>query len=215
MANTIIPQNNNKTLQNQTRSEFTLRPQNGVGQDRSASLRDRTPSPQASQGFDAPRARRLDKNSDRVKKHSTRRQTVQAIGWIPKPISLEIDRIAAHSGQTRSRTIATLLEEGVHQRLHVQHAVMLAPLVRKAVAKAYQPMLSLLTSIAYDTNQTRNLTGNILAKMVAPEDMEQIREKSAKKARDAILHQRPQITELVEAARDWFASLEEGEADPS
>ena len=103
----------------------------------------------------------------------------------------------------------------MHQRLHVQHAVMLSPLVRKAVAKAYQPMLSLLTSIAYDTNQTRNLTGNVLAKMVNPEDMEQIREKSAKKARDAILHQRPQITELVEAARAWFASLEEGEAEPS
>jgi hypothetical protein len=31
----------------------------------------------------------------------------------------------------------------------------------------------------------------------------------AKKARDNILHQRPQIDELLEAAKQWFAALEQ------
>jgi hypothetical protein len=150
------------------------------------------------------------------KKHSTSRQTVQAIGWVKRPISDEINRIAKDNGQYRSRVIATLLEEAVHQRLHVQHAVMLTPPVRKAVVTAFQPWLPFLISIAYDTNQTRALTGNVLANTLRPEEMERIRERTAKKARESILHQRPQIEELVEAAHNWFAALEkEGEADPA
>jgi hypothetical protein len=207
------PQSLKERLQNQTRSEFILRPQNGVGQDRSAPLRERTASPQASPVDIAPRARRVDINSDRVKKRSTKRQTVQAIGWVKRPISDEIDRIAAHSGLKRSRTIATLLEEAVHQRLHIQHAVMLSPLVRKAVLKAIQGLLPFLISIAYDANQTRNLTGNLLARSLRAEEMDRVREKTAKKARESILHQRPQLEELVEASKQWFAGLDPEEAD--
>jgi hypothetical protein len=141
------------------------------------------------------------------------------MGWVERPVSDEIDRIAKESGQTRSHTIATLLEEAVHQRLHVQHAVMLSPLVRKAVAKGFQGLLPLLISIAYDTNQTRSLTGNVLAKTVrTEEEMDRIRELTAKKARQSILHQRPQIEELVDSASAWFARLDqegEGEAEPA
>jgi hypothetical protein len=136
MADNKFPQNNNKETVKLRQSEFLLRPLPGVRQDRSASHRERAASPQASPVGNARRARRLDKNSDRTKKHSTRRQTVQAIGWIGRPISEEINRIAKESGLSRSRTIATLLEEAVHQRLHIRHAVMLAPLVKKAVVKA-------------------------------------------------------------------------------
>jgi hypothetical protein len=160
----------------------------------------------------------MDKNSDRAKKHSTNRSTVQAIGWVERPVSWEIDRIARESGQTRSHTIATLLKEAVHQQLHIQHAVMLSPLVRKAVQRAIQGLLPLLISIAYDANQTRHLTGNVLAKSANPEEMERIRERTAKKARESILHQRPQIEELVDIASAWFATLENeggGEAEPA
>ena len=160
--------------------------------------------------------RALNINSDRVKKHSTSRRTLIAAGWVEKPISQEIDRIATESGLTRSHTIATLLKEAVNQHLHVHHAVMLSPLVRKSVLKAIQGLLPFLISIAYDANQTRNLTGNLLARTLRPEEMEQIRERTAKKARESILHQRPQIEELAGIASAWFATLENeggGEAD--
>jgi hypothetical protein len=202
------PQFTEKTVPNQTRSEFKERPLYGVGQDRSASFRARTASSQASRIRHAPRAQHLDKNSDRVKKQSSDRLTVQAIGWVERPVSLEIDRIAEEYGQTRSHTIATLLKEAVHQRLHVQHAVMLSPLVRKSVAKAIQGLLPLLISIAYDTHQTRHLTGNVLAKAVLPDELDRIRQRTEKKARDSILHQRTQIKDLVEIAKAWFAALD-------
>lgn len=137
------------------------------------------------------------------------------MGWVERPVSWEIDRIAEEWGQTRSHTIATLLKEAVNQRLHVHHAVMLSPLVRKAVLKAIQGLLPFLISIAYDANQTRNLTGNLLARTIRPEEMERVREKTAKKARESILHQRPQLEELVEAAKEWFAGLDPEEADPA
>jgi hypothetical protein len=93
---------------------------------------------------------------------------------------------------------------------------MLSPLVRKAVLKAVQGLLPFLISIAYDANQTRTLTGISLAKNSRPEEMEQIRQRSADKARKSILHQRPQIEELANVARELFAELEsEGKADPA
>jgi hypothetical protein len=161
------------------------------------------------------RAGPLDINSDRPQKHTNPGPSVQAVGWIKRPISDEIDRIAKHFGQSRSRTIATLLEEAVHQRLHVQHAVMLSPLVRKAVLKPIQSLLPFLISIAYYAHQTRHVAGNILAKHVSPEELNRIRELTAKQARKSILHQRPQIEELVEIAKQWFAGLDPEEADAS
>jgi hypothetical protein len=65
-------------------------------------------------------------------------------------------------------------------------------------------------AIACETNQTGSLTGNVLAKTVrTKEEMDRIREFTAKKARDNILHQRPQIDEFLEAAKQWFAALEQ------
>ena len=216
MADTKTPHIFNERPQNQQRSEFLLRPQNGVRQDRNAPLRERVTSAQAYRAEKGTRTRPMNKNSDRSQKHSTNRKTVAAMGWVERPVSDELDRIAKESGQTRSHTIATLLKEAVHQRLHIQHAVMLSPLVRKSIVKGIQGILPVLIAIAYDSHQTRHLAGIALAKSVKPEEMETIRERTAKKARESILHQRPQIAELVDIAKGWFAALEQGEgAEPA
>jgi hypothetical protein len=93
---------------------------------------------------------------------------------------------------------------------------MLSPLVRKSVVKGIQGLLPLLIAIAYDTHQTRTIAGVTLAKQVSAEEMDDVRARSAKQARKSVLHQRPQIAELVEIAKDWFAALDaEGEGDPA
>jgi hypothetical protein len=216
MADNKLPQKLTKTTVKLTRSEFILRPLQGVRQDSNAHSRVSEASAQALTHPRGSVTRAVGINSDRLQKHSTNRKTVIAAGWVTRPISQEIDRIAKESGLTRSRTIATLLEEAVHQRLQIQHAVMLSPLIQKAVQKAFQPYLPFLISIAYDSNQTRALTGNVLANTTRPEEMEEIRRRTAKKARESILHQRPQITELVQTTREWFAMLEKDEvAEPA
>jgi hypothetical protein len=211
MLNTSLPQNNGKEPQNQTRSEFEGRLFQRVRQDKRGIPSARTASPQASRIRDTWRARPLDTNSDRVQKSTSTGPAVQACGWVKQPISDEINRIAQHYGQTRSGTIATLLEEAVHQRLHIQHAVMLSPLVRKSVIKAIQGLLPLLISIAYDSHQTRHLTGNVLAKTVSEDDLDRIREKTEELARKSILYQRTQIEDLVDVAKQWFVNLEREE----
>src|SRR5690242_16267020 len=108
MAQTILFQNKKKTTINQQRSEFITRLLDGVGQDSNAPSRVSVASAQpltaGAGGVTPPPG----KNSDRVPNYSTRRRTVLAAGWVPKPISGEIDRIAKESGLTRSHFVARM-----------------------------------------------------------------------------------------------------------
>src|SRR4051812_36093379 len=105
------PQFSGDILVNQTRSELQRRQLGWVRQDNSAPTRARMATGQPSPVRSLLRSQQGKGNSDRSKKHSTSRQTVPATTWLKKPISEEIDRIAADSGLTRSKTIATLVEE--------------------------------------------------------------------------------------------------------
>jgi hypothetical protein len=201
MAINKFPQNSKKTTQKQTRSEFLLRPLQGVGQDRSAPKRARAASPQPLTLRNGTVNSPLDKNSDRVQKNSIGRHTIMIGARVPKPIAQEVDRIAKETGKTRSQATAILLEEAVHQKLHLNHAVMLAPLVREMVTRSFQPLLPLILNVAYDISQARHITGIALSKMTRPEEMETIREKTAKKARETVLHHRPELAELIELTK--------------
>src|SRR5215212_3172550 len=99
MALTGNPQNKTERQQKQPRSEFHLRPIFGVRQDRSGSHRDRTASSQAYHLTDAARADRLDKNSDRVQKQDDTRPTVQAIGWVERPVSWKSTGLPRRAGK--------------------------------------------------------------------------------------------------------------------
>src|SRR3712207_4117107 len=80
-----------------------------VWQDNNAPRRVRVGSAQPSPVDTTARKRLLSAKSARAHKHSTKRRTVMAAGWVTRPISSEIDRLAKDAGLTRSRTIATLL----------------------------------------------------------------------------------------------------------
>ena len=159
-------------------------------------------------------------NSDRSKKHSTKRQTVSAVGWVKKPISVEIDRIAGCDGLTRSKTIATLLEEAVRQRLHTQHAVLLTSIVEQAIAKQMTRerarIAALLVRIAFDANQTRTLATNILGRQprMNPEKLTTILDASFRKAKTDITRRTPQIETLIAAVQNWLNG-EEPEGEPA
>src|SRR5690348_9762716 len=110
MAIKVSPQLEEESPQRPERSVFKRRSVYSVRQDNNAPRRVRAASLQALPVKEVARSRRLTTKSDRGKKHSTKRQTVSAIGWIKQPISEEIDRIAKDTGLTRSHTIAVLLE---------------------------------------------------------------------------------------------------------
>jgi hypothetical protein len=218
MAYTTDPHKEEERLPKQERSEFNRRSLGDVRQDNIASLRERIGLPQALRQQDMARTRQTSKNSDRSKKHSTKRQTVSAVGWVPKPISLEIDRIAGCDGLTRSKTIANLLTEAVRQRLHTQHAVLLTAVVEQAIAKQMAKerarIAALLVRIAFDANQTRTLATNILGRQVRmnPAKLTTILEASYRKAKMDITRRSPQIESLIKAVENWLDGGEpEGE----
>jgi hypothetical protein len=210
MAYTNNPHLEEKRISKQERSEFVRRSLGDVRQDNSASLRERAALPQAAPITKVIRAHRVDTNSDRSKKHSTQRKTVQATTWLPKPIMSEIDRIAGCDGLTRSKTIATLLEEAVRQRLHTQHAVLLTSIVEQAIAKQMarerSRIAALLVRIAFDANQTRTLVTNILGRQprMNPEKLTTILDASFRKAKMDITRRSPQIEQLITAVQNWL-----------
>src|SRR3712207_515732 len=175
----------------QARSDFKERSLHDVWQDNNAPQRERIASSQSSPLKSTARKRLLMNKSDRAQKRSTKRRTVMAAGWVKQPISDEIDRMARDNGLTRSKTIATLLEEAVHQRLHVQHAVLLKPLIQQAIREELRKdrarFAALLVRNAFDSNTNRHLLGNILGRQpgMTPEKLNKIRDWSTDKAEKA------------------------------
>src|SRR3712207_6297929 len=209
--NTSAPHNQHNVF---SQSAFPIKnhqPTGRVGQDNNAPRRERVVSSQPSPVQHGARTRR-----EPPRKRSTKRQTVMAAGWVKKPVSAELDRIAKQEGVTRSRIIATLLEEAVHQRLHVQHAVLLQPIIEQAIAKQLQRdrtrFAALLVRIAFDANTTRHLVGNILGRQdgVTSEALNRIRDWCTRKAKDSITTRTPQVEELIQAVDAWLAGSGEG-----
>jgi len=215
MANNKDPHLEEKETPIQKRSEFLGRSLRDVRRDNIAPQSGRAASPQPLRRDQPARTRRMSKNSDRSKKRSTNRQTEPAVGWVLKPISQDINRIAECDGLTRSKTIATLLTEAVRQRLHTQHAVLLTAVVEQAIAKQMAKERSrfaaLLVRIAFDVNQDRTISTNILARQpgMTPKKLTTILDASYKKAKIDITRRSPQIEELIAAVEKWLNGEED------
>src|SRR4051812_26884538 len=171
MAIKVSPQLEGNNQQRPERSDFKRRSLYSVRQDNSAPRRVRAASLQSYPVKEVARKRQLTTKSDRSKKHSTKRQTVVAVGWITQPISDEINRIATESGVSRSHTIAALLEEAVHQKLHQQQAAMIGPIIRDVLAKERDQdrkrMIELLVQNTVLTRQIMYLVTNVLTRIGA------------------------------------------------
>ena len=50
--------------------------------------------------------------------------TVKVTLWVKPAVKAELTRLAGMDGLTVSKTGATFLEEAIHQKLHIQHAVL-------------------------------------------------------------------------------------------
>src|SRR5689334_11315308 len=101
MANTTYPQTNQTRQEIEERSELLKRSLRDVRQDNIASQSGRAASAHAYRSETSARTRPARTNSDRSKKRSTRRRTVPAVGWVTRPISQEIDRIAQCEGDRK------------------------------------------------------------------------------------------------------------------
>lgn len=149
---------------------------------------------------------------------SPKRQTVQVASWVKPPVKSELERIAKKENLSVSAVIAALLEEALRQKLHLQHAILLEPLIEKAIAQNMRQIATrlswLLVRVAFDAGQTRGIVTNILGHQLgAKQDLlKEILADSAKSAKGNITRRTPQMTELMEAIEKWLLEGEEEQA---
>jgi hypothetical protein len=149
-----------------------------------------------------------------TRRHSRTRQTVQVSAWVKPAIKAELQRIAAQERLSLSQTCGTLLAEAIRQKLHVQHAVLLQPIIettiRKELSRTLSRVVLLLLRIAYEEGQTRRLVTNILGRQpgVTPALLEHILDASSRDARNTIFLKTPQLASLIDAFEQWLREEE-------
>jgi hypothetical protein len=209
MANTKQPQNSQEMLPGQSYTANALRPPSGVRQDKYAPRSVRTASTQPVTLKNTARTHQTNTQSQRTQKRSTKRKTVQVAGWITPQLKAELERIAEQEKLSLSRTVATILEEGVRQKLHVQHAILLQPIIETTIRRemhAYSSRLAiLLVRSLFASEQTRIIATNILGRQagVTQPVLETILNGSSKVAKRNIKHVSPQLSGLVEEMKRW------------
>jgi hypothetical protein len=140
-----------------------------------------------------------------------KRQTTQLTLWVKPAVKRELERIAEAEGLSLSRTGAAGLEEWLAQRIHIQHAGILQPIIEKAIAaqmRAYSSRIAtLLVRSMFTSEQTRALATNILGRQqgVTQPILEQILDGSSNTAKRNITRVTPQLAALIQEVERWLA----------
>jgi len=155
-------------------------------------------------------------NNSRVRKHSSKRQTVKVTIWVKPAIKAEVQRLAETEGLSVSKCAGTLLEEAIHQKLHIQHAILLQPIIEQAISHRMAAISTRLSSLlvrgVLDIGQVRRLVVNLLARQpgMTQQTLEEILDGSQEGSRKQITHLTPQLTSLIQEVEKWL--LQDGEA---
>ncbi len=196
----------------------------GVRQDKYAPRRVRTATPHPVVSKNLARTRHTDTKLSRpqnyFKKRSVRRQTVQISGWGKPELKAELERIAKQEGVSLSQTVVAGLEEWVRQKLHIQHAVLLQPIIETTIHKEMNRLITNLSQyqgrIVFDVGQIRWLFINTLYrevihpnKTLTKEEFYELLDKSSKETMKNAHRFIPQIHEVVAAMKKWLMREEE------
>jgi hypothetical protein len=142
--------------------------------------------------------------------NSKKRQTVPITSHVKIHIKSEIQHIADTEGLSVSQVSAAFLEEGLRQKYHVRHSILLQPIIeqtiKKEIAKYSQRQALLLVRANFDIGQVRSIVTNILGRQpgVTPEILTNILDQSAERARNNITRQTSQLKTILEEVAHWF-----------
>lgn len=148
-----------------------------------------------------------------TRSHSRSRQTVQVAAWVKPAIKAELQRIAEAEGLSLSQTCATLLEEAIRQKLHVQHAVLLQPIIEQAIRKHLRErddrLALLLARAAFESGQTKRLVVHLLKRSgVNQALLKAMLEDASRGARTSLLRKTPQLETVLKEVEAWLADTD-------
>jgi hypothetical protein len=175
VPNTHFTHSQRSVFPSQADSTNGQQPRGGVGQDKYAPGRVHPTTPQPETRTALTGTRPMDTHTPRLHKHSRKRQTVQVAAWVKPAVKAELQRIAEQESLSVSQTCATLLEEAIRQKLHIQHAVLLQPIIEQAIRKhmrAYSNRQAiLLVRSVFASEQVRGLVTNILSRIASRKNL--------------------------------------------
>src|SRR6266700_1542665 len=141
----------------------------------------------------------------RARKQSSKRQTVKVTLWVKPSCKAELERLAQSNRLTVSKTGGSLLEEAIRQQLHIQHAVLLQPIIEQAIRTQMRMVVTRLTwlfvRVGFDVGQTRILVTNMLNRIphLPPTDVTQLLDYSGKVAKRNLTRRSPEMRSLIDA----------------
>ena len=114
-----------------------------------------------------------------------------------------------------SATGAALLEAAIRQKLHIQHGVLLQPIIKTAIHDAMQGISNrlafLLARNAFSSEQTRAIVANILGRQndMTEEKLKNILAMTKRTAQGNLTRRNPELEELIAAIKQWLDHAEE------
>ncbi len=133
------------------------------------------------------------------RKRSTKRRTVQVNLWVKPQLKAELKRIASIEGLSVSSVGGAALEEWVRSQLHIQHAVLLQPIIETTIRKEISRNIARLVLV-----EARNaFVSNVLKYLpsMTEEKLNTILDRSSIDARKQIFRKTPQMDEVSEEVR--------------
>ena len=215
MANNEQPQSSQDSLPRRSYTANAQQPLGGVRQDKGVLTNARIASRQPAPHKEDMRAHETNSNNPRSQNRpAPKRKTVHLTLWVKPVVKAELKRIAESEGLSASSTGAAFLEEAIRQKLHVQHAVLLQPIIEQAIRRQMRTISTrlayLLVRVAYDGGQTRQLVTNILSRQpgMTPGVLNQILDSSNNAAKRNVLRRTPQIASLIAEVEKWLSEEE-------
>jgi hypothetical protein len=150
-----------------------------------------------------------------AKPHSKKRKTVHLTLWVTPELKAEIKRLADQERLSASKVGGTLLAEAIRQELHIQHAVLLEPMIEKAINQRMAALSTRLSALlvrgVLDIGQVRRLVINLLAREpgMTEELLDDIIDRSHDGARKQLTQKNPQLTSFIAEVAAWLSGEEE------
>lgn len=141
---------------------------------------------------------------------------VKITSWVHSSVKGAYEHQAQTERLSPSKVTGTTLEEALARQLHIQHAGILEPIIKQAIAKemrAYSSRLAmLLVRSMFASEQTRALVTNILSRQpgINEQALEEILNGTSNTARRNITRVTPQLATLIEEVERWL--IESAEA---
>jgi hypothetical protein len=138
------------------------------------------------------------------KKHSTKRQTVFAAGWIdPATDTYVVHRTGLHPKHSRSKIIAEMLRERAQMDIFAKQQEFFAPIIRETIRAEFRwfreeftnRYMALIARIAYQVSQILHIVVGVMS--VLPGIPDSLAAEAEREARKHITRRTPQLEEVI------------------